>query len=51
MKTFFAALSDGGTMKKPAEKMDIVENSIRVYCCGELVAYLDLGEVLYAQIC
>lgn len=50
MNTFYAALSDGGTIKHPADKMEIVDNSIRVCISGEVVAYMDLGTVLYAQI-
>lgn len=50
MNLFYAALSNGGTIKRTADKMEIVDNSIRVYVSGEVVAYMDLGTVLYAHI-
>lgn len=50
MSQFYAQLSDGSSMKKTADKMEIVNESIRVYDGERLVAYMDLGAVLYAQI-
>lgn len=51
MARFYAQLNDGGTVNKPADRMEIIEDSIRVYCGDQLVAYLDLTVVLYAHIC
>lgn len=50
MKMFYAQLNDGSSMKHQADRMEIVNDSIRVYCNGEAVAYLDLGTVLFAHI-
>ena len=50
MKHFFAQLNDGGTFNKPADRMEIVNESIRVYDGDKLVAYMDLSTVLYAHI-
>lgn len=50
MKRFYAQLTDGGTMNRLADRMEIVNESIRVYIGEELVAYVDLGAVLYAHI-
>lgn len=50
MRQFYAQLSDGSSMKKTADRMEIVNESIRVYEGEQLVAYLDLGTVLFAQI-
>jgi len=50
VKTFYAQLSDGSSMKLKADRMDLANESIRVYCSDELIAYLDLGTVLFAQI-
>lgn len=51
MKRFYAQLNDGGSMNKPADRMEIISDSIRVYAGDHLVAYLDLSTVLYAHIC
>lgn len=51
MKRFYAQLNDGGSINKPADRMELVDNSIRVYAGEDLVAYLDVGTVLYAHIC
>ena len=51
MKQFYAQLNDGTTINRPADRIEIVNDSIRVYVGEELVAYLDLGVVLYAHIC
>lgn len=48
--TFYAQLNDGSSMKKAADRMEIVDDSIRVYLGGQAVAYLDLSTVLYAHI-
>lgn len=50
MSIFYAQLSDGSTMKKRADKMEIEGDSIRVYLNGQLVAYADVGSVNYAHI-
>lgn len=51
MKRFYAQLNDGGSMNKSADRMEIINDSIRVYAGEQLVAYLDLSTVLYAHIC
>lgn len=48
---FYAQLNDGGSINKPADRMEIVNESIRVYNGVQLVAYMDLSTVLYAHIC
>ena len=50
MKQFYAQLSDGSTVKLSADRFELVDNAIRVYANGEIVAYLDTGAVLYAHI-
>lgn len=50
MNCFYAQLNDGCTMKKPADRMEIVNESIRVYSGDQLVAYMDLSTVLYAHL-
>lgn len=50
MKIFYAQLSDGSTVKRKADRIEIVNESLRVWVGSELVAYLDLGAVLYAHI-
>lgn len=50
MKQFYAQLSDGSTVKLYADRFELVDNAIRVYANGEIVAYLDTGAVLYAHI-
>lgn len=50
MSIFYAQMSDGSSMKKKADKMELVDDSIRVYLNGDLVAYVDVGATLYAHI-
>ena len=50
MSRFYAQLNDGGSMHKPADRMEIVNDSIRVFLGEQLVALLDLSTVLYAHI-
>lgn len=50
MSQFYAQMSDGSTMKKPADRMEIVNESIRVYDGEQLVAYMDLSAVIYAHV-
>lgn len=50
MKMFFAQLSDHSTIHKHADRFEIVDNSIRAYDGNNLVAFVDLGAVLYAHI-
>lgn len=51
MKRFFAQLNTHQTINRPADRMDLVDNTIRVYVGDELVAFLDVSTVLYAHIC
>lgn len=48
---FYAQLNDGGSMNKAADRMEIVNESIRVFRGEQLIAFLDLATVLYAHIC
>lgn len=50
MKIFFAVLNDGATIKKSADRMEIVDDSLRVYTNGELIAFIDLSALVYAHI-
>lgn len=50
MSIFYAQMSDGSSTKKKADTMEIEGDSIRVYLNGKLVAYADVGAVLYAHI-
>ena len=50
MKRFFAQLSTHQTINRPADRMELEDNTIRVYDEGELVAFLDVSVVLYAHI-
>lgn len=50
MSQFYAQLSDGSTIKKQADRMEIANESIRVYDGEQLVAYIDLGAALYAHL-
>ena len=50
MKMFFAQLSDHSTIHKPADRFEIIDNAIRAYDGDTMVAYVDLGAVLYAHI-
>lgn len=51
MKRFFAQLNTHQTINRPADRMELEDNTIRVYADGELVAFLDVSTVLYAHIC
>lgn len=51
MNQFYAQLNDGSTVKKRADRMEIVNESLRVYDGNKLVAYMDLSTVLYAHLC
>lgn len=48
---FFAQLNTHQTVNRPADRMEIVDDAIRVYDNGELVAYMDVSTVLYTHIC
>ena len=50
MKRFIALLNDGSFVNVPATRMEIVDDSIRVWDGGDLVAYLDVGVVLSAHM-
>ncbi|MBQ8360013.1 MAG: hypothetical protein IJX37_08965 [Oscillospiraceae bacterium] len=50
MKKLFVQMNDHSTIHKQADRFEIVDNSIRAYVGTELVAYADLGAVLYAHI-
>ena len=50
MSQFYAQLTDGSTIKKCADRMEITNDAIRIYDGNMLVAYADLGSVLYAHI-
>jgi hypothetical protein len=50
MKVFFAKLNDDSTIHRPAERFEIVGDAIKVYLNGELVAYADIGVVLYCHM-
>lgn len=50
MKRFVAQLNDGSYVNLTADKMEIVDCAIRVYCSGELVAFLDVSCVLIARL-
>ena len=49
MKRFVAQLNDGSFINIRADKMELVDNSIRVYCSDELVGYVDVSCVLTAH--
>lgn len=51
MKRFFAQLNTHQTINRLADRMELVDDTIRVYAEGELVAFLDVSTVLYAHIC
>ena len=50
MKKLYVQMSDHSTIHKQVDRIEIVDNSIRAYVGTELVAYADLGAVLYAHI-
>lgn len=50
MKTFWAVLNDGTTIKRSADRMEIEADSVRVYKNGELIAFIDISALVYAQI-
>lgn len=51
MKRFFAQLSTHQTINRPADRMVLEDNTIRVYDGEELVAFVDVSTVMYAHIC
>lgn len=51
MKRFYAQLNNHQTINRPADRMVLEDNAIRVYLNGELVAFVDVSVVLYAHIC
>lgn len=51
MKRFFAQLSTHQTINRPADRMVLEDNTIRVYGGNELVAIMDVSTVMYAHIC
>lgn len=50
MKVFFAKLNDDSTINRTADRFEIVDDSVKVYLAGELVAYADIGMVLYCHL-
>ena len=50
MKVFFAKLNDDSTINRPADRFEIVDDSVKAYKDGELVAYMDIGMVLYCHL-
>jgi len=50
MKRFVAQLNDGSYVNISADRMEIEDCAIRVYCAGELVAFLDISCVLVARM-
>lgn len=50
MKKLYVQMSDHSTIHSQADRFEIADNSIRAYVGTELVAYADLGAVLYAHI-
>ena len=50
MKRFVANLNDGSFVNVTADRMQIQDNGIFVYCGQEPVAYLDISCVLMARL-
>lgn len=50
MKKFSALLNDGGHVNVDADRMELLDDAIRVYRGKELVAYVDVGVVLEAHM-
>lgn len=50
MKRFVAHLNDGSYMNIKADRIELIGDAITVYCDSDLVAFLDIGCVLTAQI-
>lgn len=50
MKIFYAQINDGSSIKKHADKFEVVDNMIHVWHNGHLIALIDMGVVLYAHI-
>lgn len=50
MKRFLAQMNDGSYVNIPADRMELVENTIRAYNGTELVAFIDVSCVLSAHV-
>lgn len=50
MKRFVAQLNDTSFVNVPADRMEIVDNAIYVYCEQKLVAFIDVSCVLIARL-
>lgn len=50
MKRFVAQINDGSYVNINADRMVLEDNALRVYCGGELVAFLDVSCVLTAKM-
>lgn len=50
MKRFFAQLNTHHTINRPADRMELVDDTIRVYAGDEMVAFLDVSTIIYAHI-
>ena len=49
MKRFVAQLNDNSYVNIEADRMVLEDNTIRVFCEGDLVAFLDTSCVLVAK--
>lgn len=50
MKRFVAQINDGSYVNINADRMVLEDNALRVFCEGELVAFLDVSCVLIAKM-
>ena len=50
MKRFVAQINDGSYVNINADRMVLEDNALRVFCEGELVAFLDVSCVLIARM-
>lgn len=50
MKVFYSQINDGSSIRKFADRFEVVDNMIYVWCNCELVALIDVSVVLYAHI-
>lgn len=50
MKRFVAELNDNSYVNITADRMVLEDDTIRVFCEGELVAFLDISCVLIARM-
>ena len=50
MKRFIAELNDNSYVNITADRMVLEDETIRVFCEGELVAFLDISCVLIARM-